>query len=164
MSALLSFFQPGPETVLTSPHPPQECAARLTAAIDSPMVMLGSKPAIGSASPNSAQLKQSHGYRNSFQQLLNVTFTPDGSGTRLSCRSTAPVMGQIFLIGWGLVSFTMAVAMLGNVARGLLSPAFLLIPVVLALIGLGFASLGKNMSNADEPFLLDFLRRTLDAR
>ncbi len=163
MNALLSFFQPGPETVLTSPHAPQECAALLTAAIDSPMVMLGSKPAIGHAYVHSAQLKQRHGYRNSFQQLLNIALTPDGAGTRLSCRSSAPVMGQIFIVGWMLVAVLMALVMIGNVAQGLLSPAFLLIPIVIGLIGLGFAMLGRNMSNADEPFLLDFLRRTLNA-
>lgn len=164
MSALLSFFRPGPETVLTSPHAPQECAARLAAAIDSPMVMLGSKPAIGTASQYGAQLKQRHGYRNSFQQVLNVTFTAEGAGTRLSGRSSPPALGQVFIVGWMFVALMMALVMIGNISRGVLSPVFLIIPVIIALIGLGFASLGKNMSNADEPFLLDFLRRTLDAR
>lgn len=164
MNPFLSFFQPGPETVLASPLPPQECAAKLTAAIDSPMVMLGDKPAIGTASQYSAQLKQRHGYRNSFQQVMNIALTADGAGTRLSCRSSAPVMGQVFIVGWFTVSFLMLVIMGGNVARGVLSPVFLIIPFLLALFGLGFAMLGKSMSNADEPFLLDFLRRTLNAR
>lgn len=164
MDAVMSFFRPGPETVLTSPHPPQACAERLTAAIDGPMVMLGSKPAIGVASANSAQLKKRLGYRNSFQQNMVIALSPDGAGTRLSCRSSAPVLGQLFLVGWLTTSLLMFVVMAGNVAQGLLSPAFLLAPILLALFGFGMAMLGRNMSNADEPFLIDFLRRTLDAR
>jgi hypothetical protein len=164
MEALMAFFRPGPETVLTSPHAPQDCAARLTAAIDSPMVMLGSKPAIGVASAQSAQIKQRHGYRNSFQQNMIIAITPEGAGARLSCRSSAPILGQIFIVGWFGVAAMMGVVMLGNVAQGLLSPVFLIVPVLIALLGFGFAMLGRNMSNADEPFLLDFLRRTLDAR
>lgn len=128
------------------------------------MVMLGSKPTIGTASPVSAQIKQRHGYRNSFQQNMTIAIAPDGAGARLSCRSTAPVMGQLFIIGWGLVTVLATAVVLGNVARGLLSPVFIIVPVLIALFGWGMAMLGRNMSNADEPFLLDFIRRTLDAR
>jgi hypothetical protein len=164
MDAILSFFRPGPETVLHSPHSPQECATRLTAAIDSPMIMLGSKPAVGVASPLSAQIKKRLGYRNSFQQNMVIAITPDGAGARLSCRSSAPALGQLFIVGWFTIALLMAVIMLSNVAQGFLSPVFLIVPVLVALFGWGMAMLGKNMSNADEPFLLDFLRRTLDAR
>lgn len=164
MNFITDVFKPGPETVLTSPHAPDACAEKLNAAIDGPMVMLGSKPAIGQAFQQSAWLKQRHGYRNSFQQVLSIAISPEGAGAKLSCRSNAPVMGQIFMIGWLAMSVLAFVVVIGNVARGFLSPVFLIVPVLIALFGFGMAMLGRNMSNADEPFLLDFLRRTLDAR
>lgn len=164
MNFLTSFFQPGPETVLTSPHPPAECARLLSEAIDNPMVFLGKKPAIGSANPNYAELKRRLPYRNSFQSLLNITIRPEGAGARLSCRTAQPVLAQIFLLGFCAVGLIMLLGLGANVAAGRAHPALLIIPLLPLAIGFGIAAIGRGMSGGDEPFLLDFLRRTLDAR
>ncbi|MGE0045455.1 MAG: hypothetical protein AB7J28_11035 [Hyphomonadaceae bacterium] len=164
MNFIASFFRPGPETVLASPHPPEECARRLNEAMDSPMSLLGSKPALGTAGPQAAQLRRRTPYRNSFKQHMNVAIAPEGQGAKLSCRMSPSVFASVFLVFWCLVLLIMLFGIAAGVFAGELSPVFLIVPFIMLALGLGIAAIGRGLSNSDEPILLDFLRRTLDAR
>lgn len=128
------------------------------------MKMLGAKPVIGSATETGARLRKRTWLRNSFQQVMTIAISPEGAGARLSCRMGPPIFGCIFLAFWTLAVTVMFAAMLGAVLQGEMPPPALIAPVLFLLTGFGVAVLGRAISNPDGPFLLDFLRRTLDAR
>lgn len=164
MNPILSLFQPGPETILRARHPPAECARRLNEAIDGHMTFMGSKPAIGYVSEHAGQIRQRKWYRNSFQLLMNIAITPDGQGAKLSCRMAPSVFASLFLILWCAVIAIMLIAILANTIARTLSPVFLIVPFIMLGLGIAIAAIGRNLSTSDEHFLLDLLRRTLDAR
>jgi hypothetical protein len=161
---------------LSSPYSPNECAARLAAAIDAEprwfsswSAMFGSKPVIGTVSGDSLCLRKRIGYRNSFQSSLTATMRPGQGGTVISGEMGMDPLVLAFLFIWfGLVILiggSVFLATVGDILSGHRnSIAGAAIPVGMAGAGFAMVQLGRFLARGEARFLTEFLIQTLDAR
>jgi hypothetical protein len=149
---------------LMSPLPREECAQRLRmntgTAWDGATV-------IGFVGENSFRLRKRISYRNSFQASLSGKLIDDPQGTRPRCRVGLHPFVTAFLAVWigGVLIGCIAVVM--SLASGAI-PANrwpqAAIPFLMLAGGVAFLKVGQFLSGDEADFLIDFLRKTLEAR
>jgi hypothetical protein len=156
---------------LLSPLPPTECSGRLRDAVDGEWLRMNrGAPAIGRVRETSFRIRRRLPVmmHNSFQTYVSGRFIAEHGQTRLRCRlGMHPLIG-IFMPLW----FALVVAFgagwlfvgLRQGATGVMLWAGLTIPAVMTVFGIGLVRFGRFLARDEGPFLLDFLRQTLDAR
>jgi hypothetical protein len=102
--------------------------------------------------------------RNSFRILAYVRATPGGRGTRIdvALRSSRLVAG--FMTFWLGIVILVNLVILIQAIFGDAHLADLWFTVPFPVYGFGLLALGRRMSRADGPALLDFIRQTCDAQ
>ena len=157
---------------LVSPLPRGECVKRLQSNVSSYWAIASANKVVGSIDGDTLRLRKRIYYRNSFQPTLRGRLSDAPGGTRIHCEFRSIPLTPI-LIAAGVI----VVVAIGMVASLLASRhiRFEDIPLVAILIplgalplfvGLGFGTIwfGRRLARGDEDMLLDFLRKTLDAR
>jgi len=162
-----------------SPLPPDECAKRISAAIDSERSALfsfsslfGSRPVVGRVDSSSFRLRKRIAYRNSFQTFLTATMRSEGAGTVIQGEFAMHAFTRVFMPIWfggvlliGGTGFVISlVAMFTHSSeqhQG--SWPFLLIPPGMLLFGFLLIRFGRYIARDEARFLTEFLRHTLDA-
>ena len=159
-------------TDLVTKIPRTECERRLHQAVASEWSLVSASGVVGSVGADAIRLHKRIYYRNSFQQYLHgkLSDCADG-GTRIHCEfRELPLLpfvilaGVIALIAAGATLF-MAVshsAQLQAVPLAAMLAPLAVIPL-LAIVGSLAVFIGRWAARGDRQFLLDFLRRTLDA-
>ncbi len=155
---------------LISPLPRGECVRRLQANVSSYWAIASANKVVGSIDGDALRLRKRIYYRNSFQPTLRGSLADAPGGTRIRCEfgtiSLAPI-----LIAAGVI-FVIAIAMAATLGRGIELRNVPLVAILVPLgalplfAGLGFGTiwLGRRLARGDEAYLLDFLRKTLEAR
>jgi hypothetical protein len=152
---------------LISPLSREECVSTLKMKTDAAW---GGTVA-GSVNETSFRLRKRIYYRNSFQYSLSGKLIDDNGQTRLHGRVGLHPFVRAFLAIWfGVVLIGcgwMAVRMAGAISRGTaaanLSPADA-VPFLMLAGGAALVGFGKYLARDEPAFLIDFLRRSLDAR
>jgi hypothetical protein len=156
-----------------SPHPPEECFFRLTAAVDSDSVfnLFRSKPIAGIVSSSSLRLHKPI-RRNSYRRVLSATMRSSEGGTLISGKfGIRPVARFLSILGVGaavLVATSMPLsgpAVIQTVSRGD-RPLFPEVAFALLPIGwmLGVNLLLLYLTRNDPRFITNFLIQTLDGK
>lgn len=150
---------------LTSPLPPDECAARIRDRIDAGggRPLFAGRPVVGSVTGRSARLRRRLEYLNSFQTALEGSFDPQGGGSvsrgemrfapaaavRLGCFLAA---GTVFAV----VAFPFAlIAALSDKMPAPLLLVFAAIP--------GVPWVAYRLARADKAYLTEFVAAAVDA-
>jgi hypothetical protein len=159
---------------LFSPHSPNECASRLTAAMDPETVfswssMFGSKPVIGEVRGNSLELRKRIIYRNSFQPSLSATIEPVPGGTVISGVMRMHPFVVIFMCAWlGIVFCVGGATFLSAVGEVLNGNApnrvGVLVPSGMFVFGIVLLWFGRFLGRNEAGFIKRFLIQTLDGR
>jgi hypothetical protein len=157
------------EIELTSPLPPDECIARLQAAIDHysfRALVFGSKPVLGRVSLHSIHLRKRIDYQNSFQTVLSGWLEPDGSGTVFHGRTGMGLFIIVFmallfsfLLLLGVLLFLATLIGANHVDNSLLIGVLLLLGLL--AWGAGLIWFGRYLARGEDRFLIDFLAETL---
>jgi hypothetical protein len=164
---------------LYSPLSPAACAARLAAAMD-PMSVRpvsltfppGAKPVIGNVTGTSLVMRKRIGYRSSFQSFLTATLGPEAAGTAIAGTVGLPQVVTVFLLAWFGFAILAGVPMAVFLIWSMLSskspnPAIWGVAMLpIGMIGSGIVMLlfGRSVAGEESGFLVDFVRRTLEAR
>jgi hypothetical protein len=151
---------------MVSPLDPDECAARLTEAIDhgDARWVPGSKPVIGSVTGRAVWLRRRIGYRNGFQTILVGTLEEHAAGTRFRGRTGPPRRNRVGLTIWfgGLTLLSVWTCIL-FLTRGGNPLGLLMAPLMLALGGV-IVWLGRWLARDEGAFLSAFAADVLKAR
>jgi hypothetical protein len=150
--------------VLISPLPIDECVSRLRAVVTEEGV-------IGEVGENTLRLRKAlaEGAYNSFQTYLRATLESERMSTRLICRFGPHPFVAVFMVFWVCLALAIAVAILiinspasdpGDMTGIFVAAA----PFVMIPMGIAMAVGGRHIARGERPFLLDFLRKTIDAR
>ncbi|MBX7201309.1 MAG: hypothetical protein K1X51_18225 [Rhodospirillaceae bacterium] len=152
---------------LGSPLSPQACAERIAAITDGPLVLLGTRPLIGSATANGVRVRRRINYRNSFQTALSATFETQGAGTIIRCRFGMMPLVIVFLAVWmGLALLAgagLAVSQMTGSPGSETSPFIVLFPLGFLAFGFVMASVGRSLGRKDEAYILETVRAATEA-
>lgn len=151
---------------LVSPLPVDECIARLQEAVGG---AFDDRPVVGSVGQRSLRVRQRlHQSKNSFQTYLRAALEGDGKSTRLACRFGPHPFVMVFMVFWLASALAIGAAFwtLGLPAQGggdipilaRIAP-FTMLPMGIVLLGVG-----RYFARGERQFLLDFLRRTIEAQ
>ncbi len=149
---------------LMSPLPREECVRRLRSKVGTAW---DGATVIGSVGENSFRLRKRIFYRNSFQASLSGKLIDDNGETRLHCRVGLHPFVIAFLAVW--IGFVLigCMAMIVPLATGAI-PANrwpqAAIPFLMLAGGVALLKVGQYLSRDEAEFLVDFLRKTLEAR
>jgi hypothetical protein len=154
---------------LVSPLSIIECTDRLRSAAQSEWAVFGTSPVVGKVDEKSfrlrKRLKASH---NSFQTHLFARLSSEGRSTRLTCRFGMHPFVVIFMIVWlgGVTAGAIGSLVFGlrQYSNGTMPSAAGLVPWGMALFGVALVGIGRRMARGEREFLLDFLRRTVEAQ
>jgi hypothetical protein len=152
---------------LTSPLSREECVQRLRSKADPAW----SGAVIGSVGETSFRLRKRIYYRNSFQYSLSGKLIDDNGQTRLHCRIGPHPLVLAFLVIWfggvlvacGAVSVWIAGAFAHRAHPSNLWPGAA-IPFLMLAGGVALVMLGRYFARDEPDYLIDFLRKSLDAR
>ncbi len=151
---------------LVSPRNLEECAARLTAAIDPGDVhwAAGSKPVIGSVTGPAVWLRKRIRYRNALQTILVGTFEEHVAGTRFRGRTGIRWLTRVVLTIWfaGVTALGAWTCILVHARGG--NPAGLLMAPLMLALGAGIVWLGRWLARDEDAFLVAFVAHVIDAR
>jgi hypothetical protein len=102
--------------------------------------------------------------RNSFRILAYVSTSPGGRGARIdvALRSSRAVAG--YMTFWLGIVILVNLVILNQAIVGAAHFGELWFTVPFAVYGIGLLALGRRMSRADGPAMLDFIRQTCDAQ
>jgi hypothetical protein len=157
---------------LHSPLSVGECVGTLRQDVDSSWAIFGRKPVVGDVSERRILLRKrlSIFVSNSFQPHLRATFLQDAGGTSITCRFMLHPFVIAFMVFWAsmvlLIGGAFAVESVGQLLRpnppddaweGVFFPVGML-GFAAALVGAGWL-----FSSSDKEFLLNFLKRRLQA-
>ena len=121
----------------------------------------------GSVTETSFRLRKRIYYRNSFQASLSGEMIDDGRGTRLRCTVGLHPFVRVFLFVWIGIVIIAACAMIMQLLSGAI-PARrwpqAMIPLFMLCGGVALLKVGQFLSRDEADFLVDFLRKRLDAR
>ena len=152
---------------LISPLPAEQCVQRLR--FKTAEGWSGS--IVGSVGETSFRLRKRIGYRNSFQTSLHGKIVAENGETRLHCRAGLHPFVRAFLAVWfGGVSIGCGAVVIGaiNLLRsGQLAASgwqWLAVPFLMLGFGVVLVGSGKYLARDEADFLIDFVRRALDAR
>ncbi|HEY4942815.1 MAG TPA: hypothetical protein VII56_15405 [Rhizomicrobium sp.] len=158
---------------LVTDLPRAECEQRLRQTVASEWSLITDSGVVGKIEGDSFRLHKKIYYRNSFQRHLYGRLSDTTSkGTCIHCEvremNLKPILilaGIIVLLSvagalWGILSHR---AQLHDVPLAAILAPFGVIPL---LAGIGFLAvfIGRSAARNEQQFLLDFLKRTLDAR
>jgi hypothetical protein len=157
---------------LLSPLPRAECAERLRRHVSSQFALVTDSGVVGTVDGDSFVIRKRIQYRNSFQRRLYGQISDAPGGTRIHGEIRERDLRWVFIAG-GVVTavafFGVFIplfayrAELGDVPLiALIGPA-LVVPL-LVLIMIGAVALGRRLARSEEAFLVDWVKRTLDAR
>lgn len=159
-------------TRLHSSMPLDDCLRELAARIDSPWEVFGGKSVIGSLRGHKLLVRKRPPpfVRNAFQVHMSATLRPEAGGTAITCKFTLHpfilafialwITGVLFAVGAGVVSAITELlngGHLKNVSGGILAPLGLLVAAAV-VVGIGYL-----LSEADEEFLIRFIKTSLRA-
>lgn len=161
---------------LFSPFPPAECIRRISEGMQIIENMLlrsrrmGDKPVIGTVNGHTVRLRKRIHYRNSFQTMLVASFSPHGSGSRISCELGMHTFVRVFMIVWlvaaigigGPIAFA-ALKAWDMTGVGPKEPADILLPVGMPVFGVLLLLFGQHLARDENAFLLQFLEETVQA-
>jgi hypothetical protein len=146
---------------LISPLSREECLSRLIAAV------IERSTVTGSVTQTSFRLSKRIYYRNSFQASLSGKMTDEAQGTRLRCKVGLHPFVTAFLYVWIAGVSVGCIAMLWSLLSGSIpakqSPQAA-VPFLMLAGGVALLKVGQFFSRDEAKFLVDFLRRTLEAR
>ncbi len=175
-----SYTQPMNERLeLYSPLPPDECAKRLSEAIDSErsalfsfLSLFGSHPVAGHVDVSSLKLRKRIRHNNSFQSYLTATMRPEGSGTVISGDFAMHPFVWVFLaiwftgvtlIGGAVFIVTVGAYISGSPLRGDKAWMGVVSPLVVIGFGLALVRFGRFLARNEVRFIKDFLMQALNA-
>ena len=148
---------------LISPLPRGECVQRLKMKADPAW----SGAVIGSVGEASFRLRKRIFYRNSFQASLSGKLIDDQQGTRVHCRVGLHPFVTAFLTVWIGIVLIGCIWMIASLVSGAI-PANrwpqAAIPFLMLAGGVALLKVGQFLSRDEADFLVDFLRKTIDAR
>ena len=157
---------------LASSLPPDECAARLRAAIDQEGVLsatglFGSKPVAGRIAGHRVRLRKRIWYRNSFQTFMIGSLEGrDGSTIFRGKAGMHPFVTGFMAVWFGLLTLIVGaafVAGIGALFGGRGDPlGVIALPVGLAFGG-GFVWFGRWLARNEEAFLVGFVAEVIAA-
>ena len=158
-----------------SPYSPDECASRVTAAIDDETLFwlrgwFGSKPVIGRVSGLTLKLHKRIRYRNSFQRFFTATMRPHDGGTIISGTFGMHPFVRIFMLIWFGGLITVGTGLVASVINGSFRSSsgpngnFLgaAIPLGMLIFGIGLVRFGLFLARNEARFITDFLIQTLN--
>lgn len=162
---------------ITTRLSPEECAARITAAIDRepptyppPANWENSKPVIGKATPKRIQLRKRIRGRNALQNFLRATLRQEQGLTVISGKiGIHPVVPTFLFVGGGAMLLVATMGVSGTPAISFLD-VFLIALFELLLGGLSIISLGslallyRHLTKDEAKYLTDFLTHTVNGR
>ena len=158
------------EIELLSPLSREACAARLDDAVDTGWTGFGSKPAIGRVDQTSFRIRKRlpAAVHNSFQSYLTGRMEDSGSATRVRCQFGMHPFVRVFMAIWFAMLFAfgagwIVMASHSNGAGGF-TVVGAIIPIMMAVFGVGLVIFGRFFARNEQRFLLDFLAQTIDAR
>jgi hypothetical protein len=149
---------------LISPLPRVECVARLRSKVGTAW---DGSTVIGSVNENSFRLRKRIFYRNSFQASLSGKLIDDNGQTRVHGRVGLHPFVTAFLSVWIGIVLIGCMWMIESLVSGAI-PANrwpqAAIPFLMLVGGVAILKVGQFLSRDEADFLIDFVRRTLDAR
>src|ERR1043166_3302047 len=162
-----------------SPLPPDECAKRISLAVDPERWALfsfaslrGSRPVAGRVDNSSMRLHKRISYNNSFQTFLTATMRPHGAGTVIQgdfamhpiTRRFMPIWfgGVILIGGTGFIISLVAMLRHSSAEQESFLP-FLLGPPGMLVFGYVLICFGRYLARDEAKFITDFVRHTIDA-
>jgi len=152
---------------LISPLLREECVRRLRSNIDPAW----GGTVVGSVGDASFRLRKQIYYRNSFQYSLFGRLNDDNGQTRLHCRMGLHPVVCAFLVVWfggvlaacAAISIRMASVLAGGSLPENMWPG-VMIPFLMLAGGVALVMAGKYLARDERAFLIDFLRRSVEAR
>lgn len=158
---------------LLSPLPRAECERLLRQHVASEWSLISDSGVVGSIDGDSFRIRKKIYYRNSFQRrLYGMLNDAPGGGTRihgetreLDFKWVFVLAGIVAAIAFIIVFVTLFAfrAELHDVPIAAIVGPALVVPA-LVVIMIGAVALGRRLGRSEEPFLVDFLRRTLNAK
>ncbi len=149
---------------LISPLPREECVRRLSSKVGTAW---DGSTVIGSVGETSFRLRKRIFYRNSFQASLSGKLIDDSGQTRLHCRVGLHPFVTVFLTIWIGIVLVGCIWMIASLVSGAI-PANrwpqAAIPFLMLAGGVALLKVGQFLSRDEADFLVDFLRKTLNAR
>jgi hypothetical protein len=163
--AVYSFWDFAPMVIdLISPLPREACVRSLSSKVGTAW---DGSTVIGSVGETSFRLRKRIFYRNSFQASLSGKFIDDPRGTRLRCRVGLHPFVTVFLTIWIGIVLVGCIWMIVSLVSGAV-PANrwpqAAIPFLMLAGGVALLKVGQFLSRDEADFLIDFLRKTVDAR
>lgn len=153
---------------LVSPLSVVACIDRLRAAIQSEWTLFGTSPVVGTVGETSFRLRKRLMMQNSFQTYLFARLSSEGTSSRMTCRFGMHPFAVIFMVVWfsGVTAGAIGSLVLGwyQYSKGTMPNPAGLVPWGMALFGIVLVGVGRRMARGEREFLLDFLRRTVEAR
>jgi len=157
--------------LLISPLPLEECISRLRdAVVEDGGATFGQECVVGTVGEDSLRLRKAlqEGNHNSFQTYLRATLESQGMSTRLTCCFGPHPFVAVFTVFWLFLALAIAVAIViinagASDAGGIPSPV-VLIPFMLAPMGIVVVALGRRFARGERQYLLDFLGDTIEVR
>jgi len=159
-----------------SPLPPDECARRISAAIDpersSFFSRVGSRPIVGRVDSSSIRLRKRINYGNSFQTFLTATVRAHDAGTVIQGEFAMHPLTRIFMPVWfGGVLFVGGASYMISVFSKVTHPSphqeaswpLLLISAGMLVCGYLVLQFGRYLARYEAAFITEFLRSTLDS-
>lgn len=157
---------------LLSPLPRADCAQRLRQHVSSEWSIITDSNVVGRVDGDSFVIRKKIYYRNSFQRRLYGQLSDAPGGTRIHGETRemdlkwvfvlAGIVVAIAFIGVGVTFFTLR-DQLQDIPIAAIAGPVLLIPVIVGIM-VGMVAVGRRMASGENAFLVDFLKRTLDAR
>jgi hypothetical protein len=167
-----------------APFTREECLRRLRTAVEpmravsfvagSPQITSKSD-VVGKVGDENIRLRKvpNPGISNGFQTYLFGRLTDDGDQTRLRCRIGMHLFPVAFLVLWFGALLFMSFLLLGNMVIKVNTPSdsstiegwwVFIVPLLFACFGGAFFIIGRYCARDEERFLIDFLRKTINAR
>jgi len=155
---------------LQSPLPLDECGRRLREAIEGDGDRFEHPPVIGHVHPPRFRIRKRlpPRSRNSFQTDLSGSLVETGASTRLACRTAPHPFVVVFMAIWFLMLLDFAISWfttgLDGIGGRTVLPFETMIPVAMAVFGVGLVAFGRRMARGEKAYLVDFLCRATEAR
>jgi hypothetical protein len=149
---------------LISPLSREECVQRLRSKTGSAW---DGSTVIGSIGETSFRIRKRIFYRNSFQASLSGKLIDDNGQTRVHCRVGLHPFVTTFLTVWIGIVLIGCIWMIVSLASGAIplnrSPQAA-VPFLMLAGGVAILKVGQHLSRDEADFLVDLVRKTLDAR
>lgn len=155
---------------LVSPLSRDECVKRLGAEVSSYWAIASGKPVFGSITSDTIKLRKRIYYRNSFQPTLRGHLDDAGTGTRIHCEFGEIPLLPVFIAAGMII--VIALTGVGMTLRSVNLHEVPLIAIILPLaalplflgIGIGSIYLGRWLARDERAYLVDFVRKTTEAK